>query len=402
MRVLYLSPSAELGGAERALLEGIRALRSLERSWTIGLFSLGDGPLVDEARSLGVDATVLPVPEVFAAAGECGRTRRATLLQLSRGAGPIASFARAFRKAVIAWAPDVLHSNGIKTHVLGAWSHGATPLVWHVHDFLSARRVSATLLRHHRRTASLVIANSRAVADDAVRVLGSAVRVETIYNGIDIDRFSLTGPRADLDTLAAFPPAAHPTIRIGLVATYARWKGHEVFLRALAALPPDPLFRAYVVGGPVYRTGSASQVTREELEANVTALGLRGRVGLIGFVNDTASVYRALDVVVHASTSAEPFGLSVAEAMSCGRAVIASDAGGTRELGEHERTFLTHKPGDVSALADALGRLMRDSQLRERLGQAATASIHRRFTADTFGEALRAAYRELTPAMSRV
>jgi glycosyltransferase involved in cell wall biosynthesis len=410
MRVLYLSPSAELGGAERALLEGIRALRSLEPSWTIGLFCLEDGPLVGEARSLGVDATVLPVPEAFAATGESGRNPAVTLLQLTRGAGPIAGYARSFRKAVLSWAPDIVHSNGIKTHLLGAWSHGAAPLVWHVHDFLSTRGVSATLLRRHRRTAALVIANSRAVAEDVERVLGASVRIETIHNGVDTERFRPDGPAVDLDTLSGLDAATPAAIRIGLVATYARWKGHHVFLRSLAGLFANraigrhdvPFVRAYIVGGPVYRTGSASQVTREELEGTLTSLGLNGRVGLTGFVNDTAPIYRSLDIVVHASTSPEPFGLSVAEAMACGRAVIVSDAGGTKEIGEHDRTCLVHRPGDVPALTEALSRLIRDSSLRERLGRSATAAIRSRFTSQRFGESLGAAYKQIAAPLCRV
>jgi glycosyltransferase involved in cell wall biosynthesis len=401
MRVLYLSPSAELGGAERALLEGIRALRSLEPSWTLGLFSLEDGPLVAEARSLGVDATVLPVPEVLAAAGESGRRRTATLLQLTRGAGPIATYARAFRKHVSTWAADVVHSNGIKTHVLGAWSHRHTPLVWHVHDYLSTRGVSATLLRHHRRSVAVVLANSQSVAADVTTLLGSGVQVQTVYNAIDIERFTAEGRRLDLDQLSALSPAAPDAVRIGLVATFARWKGHDTFLQALAQLNARQRVRAYVIGGPVYRTGAASQVSQRELQARVRDLGLEGHVGFTGFINDPSDAYRALDVVVHASTSPEPFGLSIAEAMACERAVIISDAGGAREVGQAERTCLAHPPGDVLALARQLSRLIDDATLRTRLGRAAADFVRRRFTPERLGESLRSVYGQLAGAGAR-
>ena len=81
--------------------------------------------------------------------------------------------------------------------------------------------------------------------------------------------------------------------------------------------------------------------------------GLGDRVGFVPFQRDVAPVYRALDVVVHASTKREPFGLSVLEAMACGRPVIVSDAGGVRELVTHGDQGLTHPPGDVDALAGA-------------------------------------------------
>ena len=76
---------------------------------------------------------------------------------------------------------------------------------------------------------------------------------------------------------------------------------------------------------------AGSQHTMEELQALADGLGLGGRVGFTGFL-PPAPAMRALDVVVHASTRPEPFGLVIAEAMACGRAVITSAAGGAAEL----------------------------------------------------------------------
>ena len=89
MRVLFVSPSAGLGGAERALVEACRALRTVAPDWPLGLVSLEDGPLLTEARSLGVEGLVLPLPQQFAATGESGRGRLATWLRLA-SSGPSA------------------------------------------------------------------------------------------------------------------------------------------------------------------------------------------------------------------------------------------------------------------------------------------------------------------------
>jgi glycosyltransferase involved in cell wall biosynthesis len=395
MRVLYLNPSAELGGAERALLEVIRALRQLEPSWKLGLIALENGPALSEARSLGVDVHVLPMPEAFAATGESGRSRSATLLRLTRQAGPLVGYARTLGAKICAWSPDVVHSNGVKTHVLGAWSGSTAPLIWHVHDYLSERPVSARLLRHHRRSVAAIIANSRSVARDATDVLRCDAPVETVYNAIDVERFSPHGAKADLDAAAGLPPAPDGTLRVGLVATFARWKGHDVFIRALAGLSAIARVRGYVIGGPLYRTGSASQVTLDELRALVRELGL-DNIGFAGFMPEPADAYRALDVVVHASTRPEPFGLCIAEAMACGRAVIISDAGGAREIGEPGPSCLAHTPGDVSALREQLARLIDDSSLRERLGASAASVVRQRFSHARLGHALRAIYQQVT------
>ena len=142
---------------------------------------------------------------------------------------------------------------------------------------------------------------------------------------MDLERFSPRGPTLDLDAMAGVPPAPAGTIRVGLVATMARWKGHEVFLRALSMLPKDLPIRGYVIGGPIYST-AGSQRSVEELRALASGLGLNGNAAFTGFVKDSAAAIRALDVVVHASTDPEPFGLVVAEAMACGKPVVASRA----------------------------------------------------------------------------
>jgi glycosyltransferase involved in cell wall biosynthesis len=400
MRVLFVSPSAGLGGAERALIDALRSLRLVAPDWTLGVVATDDGPLVDETRRLAVDTTVLPLASGFAATGEFGRPAVATWLRLAASGGAAVGHARRLRAYFRRWAPDVVHSNGAKAHILSAWAAwSGLPLVWHVHDYVSARPVLAPLLRLHARRASLALANSHSVADDLRRVLGGAPRIETIYNAIDVERFAPEGPRLDLDAAASLPPAPEGTLRVGLSATFARWKGHDVFLRALAALSPSRNFRGYIIGGPVYRTGDASQVTREELQGLARSLGIEDRVGFTGLLQDTAPALRSLDVVVHASTAPEPFGLVIAEAMAAGRAVVMSDAGGAREIGTAEQTCLTHSPGNADALAGQIVRLLGDEALRRRLGAAAAESVRTRFTHRHMGEGLRSAYLSVSPAI---
>jgi glycosyltransferase involved in cell wall biosynthesis len=120
------------------------------------------------------------------------------------------------------------------------------------------------------------------------------------------------GARANLDAMSGLPQAPANTIRVGLVATLARWKGHATFLEAIARLP-DPLpVRAYIVGDAMYQT-EGSQYSLDELRQLARSLGLADRVGFTGFVHTPEATFRALHVVVHASTAPEPFGLVIAE-----------------------------------------------------------------------------------------
>src|SRR5438876_3237175 len=103
--------------------------------------------------------------------------------------------------------------------------------------------MTTTLLRWRQwrqgcpERAATIVANSASVAADATRALGNGTRVVTVRNGVDLDRFSTTGARANLDAMSGLPQAPANTIRVGLVATLARWKGHATFLDAIARLP---------------------------------------------------------------------------------------------------------------------------------------------------------------------
>jgi glycosyltransferase involved in cell wall biosynthesis len=189
-------------------------------------------------------------------------------------------------------------------------------------------------------------------------------------------------------------PADHGTVRVGLVATFARWKGHETFLRAIAQLPRDLPVRAYIIGDAVYQT-DRSQYDRGELTRLAEALGVADRVGFTGFVARADTALRALDIVVHASTAPEPFGLVIAEAMACGRALVVSAAGGACELVAAGVDALTHAPGDVDALAERIAHLAHDPSLRARLGAAARRAAERAFDQARLA-------REILPVYQRV
>ena len=361
MRISFLSASGQLGGAETSLLDALASLRAARPAWRLQLVIASDGPLAARAEALGVTTVSAPFPPSVARLGE---------RSAASSSGGYARFA-AFR-------PDVVHTNGLKMHVLAARAADATPLVWHVHDYIGPRPVSARLLRWNVSRCAAVVANSRSVADDVRAVLGNDVDIVPIHNAVDLQRFSPHSPVADLDRLAGLPAAAAGTVRVGLVATYARWKGHAAFIEAIAKLPPDLAVRAYIVGGAVYQT-DGSQYSAGELKDLAKASGVADRVGITGFVVQPEAALRALDVVVHASTAPEPFGVVIAEAMACGRAVVMSHAGGAAELVTPNVNALPHTPGDVNELAAAIERLARDAALRARLGAAARATAERMF-----------------------
>jgi glycosyltransferase involved in cell wall biosynthesis len=383
VNLLFLSASAVLGGAERSLLDILASLRAARPGWALSLIAPADGPLVSEARALGVDDHVVPFPAALAALGESeagsgvsGLGRLA--MALARGARPTLDYRARLRTAIDGAAPDVVHSNGLKPHLLAAWGGGSRPLVWHLHDYIGRRAVSRHLLRWAASHPRAVIASSNSVAADAERALGGRVKVVPVLNGVDLARFSSAGACIDLDAASGLPAAPSATVRVGLVATFARWKGHLTFLEALARVPAELPIRAYVIGGPVYET-EASQFSESELKAHAERLNLTGRVGFTGFISRSDEALRSLDIVVHASTCPEPFGLVIVEGMACARAVIASDTGGAREIFSDGVDAVAHTPGNAQILAARITELARDEAVRQRLGRAGRLTAERRF-----------------------
>ncbi len=404
VRILFLNPVGILGGAERALLDLLACLRRLDPELSLHLLAGTAGPLVEEASALGVDARLLALPERLSALGDSGLRGRGVreAWRFARSLAPapalVAGYGRALRREVAAMGPDLVHSNGIKTHLLSPVLAGLpVKRVWHIHDFLGERPLVRRGLGALAPLASAAIANSGAVGADARAVLGR-VPVHVVYNGVDVERFS-PGPAqgARLDALAGLPPAPEGTLRVGLVATYARWKGHDVFLEAAAELArahPGLPVRFYLVGAPLYRT-PGSQFSEEELRGLIARGGLEGRAGLVPFQPEPADVYRALDVFVHASTRREPFGLTIAEALACGRPAVVSRASGAAEGLTDGVDALAVAPGDRGALVGALRTLLEDAGMRARLGEAARRTAVERFSRERYAREVLGVYRSL-------
>ena len=391
MRVMYLCVTAEMGGAERSLYDVMSSIRKAQPSWALALVTGAHGPLVDLASELGVATQVLPLPRSLAKFGETGgaprRAGRLRLgLRLAATAVPGSAYVTRVRREIARFGPDVLHTNSLKMHLIGTWAasgaasgrgHSA-PVVWHMHDYVGVRPMTARLLRRTAARCAGAIANSASVAADLRRACGDGLPVATVLNAVDLDRFSSEGPCADLDRLAGLPPAGPGTVRVGLLATFGRWKGHTTFLDAVARLPRDLPIRGYIVGGAVYRTDDSQHVL-DDLRRYAERVGVADRVGFTGFVARPEDAMRALDIVVHASTSPEPFGLVIVEAMACGRAVVASAAGGATEIFTPGVDALAHEPGRADELAARIEELVRDAGRRQQLGRAGRRTAERRF-----------------------
>lgn len=208
------------------------------------------------------------------------------------------------------------------------------------------RRFMLTLIRLANRLTDLIIANAHAVAYDTRHAEGKSVRrITTVYNGIEDTAF---------EPASAAPLAADGPV-ILCVANLIHYKGHRYLLEACAQLRDGGMpFTLVLVGdGP----------ERGELEQR--AAGLSIDVRFLGRRTDIAQLLARADVCVLPSLT-EGLSNAVMEAMAAGKAIVATNVGGTGELLRDGRGVLV-PPANAEALARAISRVLQDAELSASL-----------------------------------
>ncbi|MGH2979035.1 MAG: glycosyltransferase family 4 protein, partial [Solirubrobacterales bacterium] len=223
------------------------------------------------------------------------------------------------------------------------------------------------------RAADAVISNSEMTRRGIEDLAGPLPRVETIHLGAD--------PRPRLPSRRDEPTL----VTVGhLVAHKSQW----VVIRALAALRDrHPTLRYVVIGkGP----------ERESLEQLAARLGVADRVEFLGPLPHERALDELARCHVHAMPSShEPFGVAHIEAMAAGLVAIGGAGTGAQDIADAGDGIVLVPPGDDTALAREIDRLIGDAGERERLSEAARATVAVHFTWERNGERTAALYGEL-------
>jgi glycosyltransferase involved in cell wall biosynthesis len=233
---------------------------------------------------------------------------------------------------------------------------------WHARLVGHVSRVSERWCFRANRTARFICVSEGLAAEMRAHYPELARQVVTIHNGVDTDAFA-PGARA--------PEAQALRARLGLgeerlVAAFVGgdW-GHKGLRVALEALVYAPAWELVVAG-----RGHAADYRRLADE-----LGVGERVHLLGVVRDIPVVYELADAFVLPS-GYETFSLVTFEAAASGVPVLATPVNGVRELIEDGRNGFVVEP-NAASIAERLRLLAGDALLRERIGQAARASVLR-------------------------
>ncbi|SMC50579.1 glycosyltransferase [Janibacter indicus] len=355
LEVVILDHTAQLGGAELALLRQMDALAARD-DVVARVILFGNGPLVDRLRDHGHEVEVLPLRPGLRRMTRYEAARPATAAKSAAGAIP---FVRRLAARLRQLDVDVVHTTSLKADLLGvpAVRLAGRPLVWHVHDRISRDYLPTPVVALVRglaaRAPRAVVANSRATAETLPGARGLVV----------------AHPGLAPDQLAPAPRTRPATPVVGILGRIAPTKGQLEFVRAAAQVVrrhPEATF--CIMGSPMF----GHEEHEGEIRHEIARLGLDDHVELVGFSDDPAAELDAMTVAVHASPVPEPYGQVVAEAMARGVPVVATDAGGVPEIvtGGPVPVGWLVRPGDVDALAEAITAALDDPDEAERRGAA--------------------------------
>ena len=389
MKILYVSDSPTVSGAELVLLQHLDHFRRPEFDTHVFLHRAN--------RRLAGELDRRGIP--FTPTAAYGPVLLETSLDPRRLSQYVRSFVRVTRElrgVLRGQRIDLMLSVSYPASLYAAVPalSSRVPQIWHEHNIKRVHRVNRWLYRFAARSCAAVVGPSRAVTDNLARAGIPRAKLRTVYNGVDIGRFSAgaaaaAGVRRELG-LAPGQPS------VGLVGQLLPHKGHRSFLEAAALVRAQlPETRFFIVGAlenPAYQ---------RELQCVIESLGLSPACRFCGWREDLPAVFKALDVVTVPTLTPEPFGLVTVEAMAAGTPVVASRAGGTLEIVTDGETGLLFPPGDAAALADAMLRTLRDAELRAGLGAAGRQRVAREFTVGRHLAEMERIYREACPLSRR-
>lgn len=357
MRILFLARSLDRGGAERQLAALASGLARRGHTVAVAVFYPG-GSLEVDVRDAGVAVVNLA----------------------KEGRWDLAGFLQRLVSAVRHFHPDILHGYLAVPNTLALLARALPEgprVIWGVrasvmdldrYDWLSG--LAYGLERQAARWPDLIVCNSRAGMEHALRRKFPARRLRLVVNGIDTDRFA---PQPELGrVLRGQLGIGEDDCLIGLVARLDPMKDHPTFLQAAALVSRwHPKVRFLCVG-------DGTDAERRRLAGYAADLGIADRVIWQRGRNDMPAVYGALSIACLTSTG-EGFPNVVAEAMACGIPCAVTGVGDAADivgdLGE------VVPPRDPAAVADALGRLIvRCSRAGDSLRQAVRLRIANRFS----------------------
>jgi len=240
------------------------------------------------------------------------------------------------------------------------------------------------------RAADAVFSISRFVTDSVVKQGREPRSIYTVLNGIDVSRWN---PDIDGSSVRREFQIDSDTLLLTSVSRLFAVKGQSQLVQAYAAARKEvPNSKLLIVGADERWIHRGSYT--EELKSLAQTLGVADHVIFAGQRADIPEIMAASDIFSMPSFE-EPFGLVFLEAMAMRRPVIAINNGGTPEVVEHGRSGLLSSAWDVPGLTQNMLTLLRDAELRARMGEYGRKQVLEHFSAQRMARDAGDAYQQI-------
>lgn len=367
MKILILHGSSDLYGASKILLVTVQTF--VKNGHQVTVILTESGPLAHLLTEAG--AVVL-----FIRLGILRRKYKSVSGLLNR----IAVLRKAYLSICVLIRQqkfDIVYSN--TTAVLaGAFAAKRTRTrhIWHIHEIIESPqwlyRFLGRTLNYYSDT---VIAVSEAVAKSWSKYV-DAKKIRSVYNGIDYSPF--------LEKKGNFRAEIHAgddAVVIGMIGRVHPWKGQGYFLDIAAALKSKFANLRFVMAGDAF---PGNEYLYTELAEKIASHGLEKDVTDLGYRNDIPALLQGLDILILPSVLPDPFPTVILEAMASGKPVAATAHGGALEMIEDGVSGILIPVHDASAAAGKLELLIKDSNLRRQIGEAARLRVQEEFSRTAF------------------
>lgn len=369
LTIIHTEASDAWGGQDIRVFTEALWLR--DQGHRVHLFTPAHGELFRRARAAGLDCEATPFAK---------RTKLVDFVRLTRRFKAIRPDVVCTHSSVDSWV-GLTAARACKVPATIRYRHVSTPVG---NNFMNRWQ--------YRGLCDHVVTTAGTIRDELLRTLGLPPdKVSSIPTGIAVpDMPSRTRARSELLKRFNLPDNA---LLIGQVSVLRSWKGQYVLIDAFERLAAElPAARLLLVGGgPV--TGDYSKRSRESPFAS--------RILLPGHQEDVWPFFRGLDVAVLASTRNEGIPQAGLQAMFAECPFVGTEVGGIPEIVDHQRTGLLVPPGDPAALAAAIMRVLRDSELGAAMADNALNLVRSEFTLSSMGCRIEALLHRLMDAASR-
>ncbi len=285
----------------------------------------------------------------------------------------------------------LLHANSLSMSRLSGRLARRTgrPTTGHLRDILNLSAAALDDINANRR----LLAVSHATRDHHVAAGLDPDRTRVVYNGIDPAIFR--NPVRPSGWLKRELKITRPSLLVATIGQIGLRKALDVLAEAATRVETDI---DYVIIGERLSRKAESVVFEDAVFTRFADSAPSGRIHRLGYRRDVPEVLAEIDLLIHPARQ-EPLGRVLLEAAAAGRAILATDVGGTREILTDGRTAILVPADDPAALADELARLAANPNLRTRLGTAASEQVAERFPINAAAEGLVAAWRETLAEM---